>query len=466
MNARRLGAAIVASILAAGCTATSATEESVAGLPVTEGPSGLRPDAPPPTVRALGAASSPEDAVALSILSDLNEFWGTHFREVSDRPFEPLSLFLSWQSSAAPHDAGIFCHVSTSGLENAAFCPADMSIGWDRTVLLPYVREHFGEIGIAAIMAHEFGHAVSTQAGFLDTHGALTGEPLFVWEQQADCYSGAYMRYVAEGSSRWLTLSTGEGLSVVLAAMVAIRDTDLTAPETGHGSGFDRVSAFQRGFSEGATRCSQINSADLTEQRSLSAREFAGPADTGDLPVTVGTVTLAADSFADAFSMTERPALDFDSPCPEAASADTNSTAPVRYCTDTNTLSVDVERLAARASEAESDGPFPATVRGDFSAFSIVASRMALALMHTNGGVIEGRSAARAAACYVGAWARHTGATNAGRIYLSPGDLDEALSELLSGDVIASDINGEYAPHGFARVSAFRAGINEGADAC
>ena len=76
-------------------------------------------------------------------------------------------------------------------------------------------------------------------------------------EQQADCLAGVYMRWVAEGNSPRFTLSTGDGLNNVLAAMIAFRDPLLTEgdPEVGvdeHGSAFERVSAFQFGFTDGA----------------------------------------------------------------------------------------------------------------------------------------------------------------------------------------------------------------------
>ncbi|MGV0803916.1 peptidase, partial [Mycolicibacterium elephantis] len=48
--------------------------------------------------------------------------------------------------------------------------------------------------------------------------------PTLVAEQQADCLAGVYMRWVAEDNSSRFTLSTGEGLNNVLAAVIAFRD--------------------------------------------------------------------------------------------------------------------------------------------------------------------------------------------------------------------------------------------------
>ena len=88
--------------------------------------------------------------------------------------------------------------------------------------------------------------------------GLLAEEtPTLVGEQQADCLAGVYMRWVAEGKSPRFTLSTGDGLNNLLAAMIAFRDPLLTESdgelgEDEHGSAFERVSAFQFGFTDGA----------------------------------------------------------------------------------------------------------------------------------------------------------------------------------------------------------------------
>ncbi len=52
------------------------------------------------------------------------------------------------------------------------------------------------------VLAHEYGHAVQRSAN-------LTGRstPTLVAEQQADCFAGAYMRWVAEGNSPRFTVS-------------------------------------------------------------------------------------------------------------------------------------------------------------------------------------------------------------------------------------------------------------------
>ena len=47
-----------------------------------------------------------------------------------------------------------------------------------------------------------------------------------------------------------------------------------------------------------------------------------------------------------------------------------------------------------------------------------------------------------------------------------PGDLDEAVSGLLTDGLAASDVNGNTVPSGFSRVDAFRTGVLGGEAAC
>ena len=155
---------------------------------------------------------------------------------------------------------------------NAGFCHDDNTIGWDRGELLPGLQRAFGDMGVTMVLAHEYGHAVQDQAGMAEERRST-----LVSEQQADCLAGAYMRWVAEDNSPRFTLSTGEGLNNVLAAVIGFRDPLLNEddPEVGideHGSAFERVSAFQFGFTDGASACASIDMREIGQRR-------------GDLPV-------------------------------------------------------------------------------------------------------------------------------------------------------------------------------------
>jgi hypothetical protein len=51
-------------------------------------------------------------------------------------------------------------------------------------------------------------------------------------------------------------------------------------------------------------------------------------------------------------------------------------------------------------------------------------------------------------------------------VALTAGDIDEAVSGLLTNGLAASDVNGETVPAGFSRIDAFRIGVLGDEDRC
>jgi len=49
---------------------------------------------------------------------------------------------------------------------------------------------------------------------------------------------------------------------------------------------------------------------------------------------------------------------------------------------------------------------------------------------------------------------------------LNAGDLDEAISGLLTNHLVASDVNGDSVSAGFTRITAFRSGLVGNAGQC
>ena len=287
---RRLATAAFAVALLAGCsTAVSGRAVSVfadpfkvGGLEAVDGPTGLRPDAKPQSRQVTGTDGGRIDELAGQSVSDLEEFWKFAYPDVFDGELKPVKELLSWDSE--DYD-GEFCGESTDGLVNAGFCEGENTIGWDRTVLMPALRRANGDMAITMVLAHEFGHAIQKQAT-LNPRGV----PTLVAEQQADCLAGVYLRWVAEGKSPRFTLNTGEGLNNLLAAMISFRDPLMSEGDyydvgDEHGSAFERVSAFQFGFTDGPSACAAINLQEIKQRRGDLPVEL--PSDqTGELPVT------------------------------------------------------------------------------------------------------------------------------------------------------------------------------------
>jgi hypothetical protein len=287
--------------------------------------------------------------------------------------------------------------------------------------------------------------------------------PTLVSEQQADCLAGVYMRWVAEGHSPRFTLNTGDGLNNLLAAMIAFRDPLLNQsdPEVGedeHGSAFERVSAFQFGFTDGASSCAAIDTKEI-EQRRGDLPVLLPDDQTGELPVTEQSVRSILDAMGILFSPAKPPAVTFES----ANCADARVTPPVAYCPSSNTIIVDLPELA-KLGTAEEDGDAGGLVTGDNTAYSILVSRYMQALQREHGGVaLDNAEAALRTACLTGVATvkmTHEVTTPDGNtIALTAGDVDEAVSGILVNGLVASDVNGESVPSGFSRIDAFRVGV-------
>ncbi|MEU5843891.1 metallopeptidase [Rhodococcus sp. NPDC047139] len=460
-------------ILLAGCaqqiegTAVSIYDNpfTVAGLPVTSGASGPRSGVPDADVDIENTDGGPVDILAGNAIADIEEYWRQEFGSVARGAFRPVDTIISWDPSERRGPR--FCGNPTFDFVNAAYCSGGNEIGWDRTVLMPQLIDNFGPMAAVTVLAHEYGHAVQHSAGLV-----AEDDPGIVFEQQADCFAGAFMRHVAEDRATHFRLDTSDGLNNVLASMVFFRDVDPNDPDSIHGSAFERVTAVQIGFTDGAAACARIDAAEI-ESRRADLPQYGTGEDDGELPVTGEAVEMIFESFHQVFDLEPRPRLDMtgvDLDCPDA-----RATSPVSYCPATNTVSVDLEALTERGEAASEGGGSDSGVRGDYNAYVLVASRYALAVQKEAGqSLTEPRTALRAA-CLSGAIsaALSPGSTVTSKVdpsevlvWLSPGDLDEAVSGLLTDGLAASDLNGNTVPSGFSRVDAFRSGVLGGEAAC
>ena len=206
--------AAAATLVVSGCTTLLAGKPvsvfadpfRVAGLPATDGPSGLRPDAAAPTRHVDGGNGGQEDTLAVQSVSDIEQFWKGAYSPPLDGNFQAATAVVSWDSTQ--YSTQQFCDTDTYELANAMYCWDNNDIGWDRGQLLPTLRKEFGDISVPLVLGHEYGHAIQRRAQL-----AGPATPSLVAEQQADCFAGVYMRWVAEGRSPRFTVSTGEGLN-------------------------------------------------------------------------------------------------------------------------------------------------------------------------------------------------------------------------------------------------------------
>lgn len=436
----------------------------VGGLQAVDGPTGLRPDAPPPSREVEGTDGGRIDQLAAQSVSDLEAFWATSYPNTFDGDFEPVKTLYSWDAGQL---RGTFCQSRTFLLVNAAYCYLDDTLGWDRRLLLPALRSAYGDMAITMVLAHEYGHAIARAAGITKRRQT----PTLVAEQQADCLAGVYLRWVAQGDSPRFTLSTGDGLNGVLAAMLALRDPLLNPGETvgsnEHGSAFERISAFQFGFSDGAGSCNAIDDKEI-EQRRGDLPVQLQQNETGEVPVNEASVRLIIDAMNIAFPLAEPPQLTFDAGSASSC-ANARSSPPASYCPATNTITVDLPALQTMGTPSKDQKL--ATLSGDNTAYSVLMSRYLQAVQVEHGGlVLDNAAAALRTACLTGVattrLSQGVTTSDGGIIALTAGDLDEAVSGLLTNGLAAGDINGESVPAGFSRIDAYRTGVLGDFDRC
>jgi predicted metalloprotease len=126
----------------------------------------------------------------------------------------------------------------------------------------------------------------------------------------------------------------------------------------------------------------------------------------------------------------------------------------VTYCPATNTITYDAGALQKAHDEI-----------GDFASGTLLAAEWSSSVQHQLGHAVGTAAARTTAECLTGAWVANVAGVSSQSAgsgsSLSPGDLDEAVTVLLTGST-----GGQDRGTGFARVSAFRTGFKHGASSC
>lgn len=434
-------------------------------LPATSGPSGMRPNAPSPTGTVVNTDNGPIDKLALQSITDIQDYWKSVYSQSLKGNFVPVDKLVSYNSNSP--DSPIVCHSDTYKLVNAFYTSRCNLIAWDRGVFLAIAKQYFGDMSVTGVLAHEFGHALQHMAKLVTRRDAT-----IVREQQADCFAGVYLFWVADGKSPRFTLSTADGLDHVLAGIITTRDPVMdsdTQNDDEHGSALDRVSAFQMGFIDGASACAGIDKKEIEQRRgdlpnALRVDSDTGNPETGEVPINQDTLTTLMELLGKIFTPKSPPTLTYQT----AACPDAKPSPPASYCPSTNTIAIDLPALATLGKVSdENEHTLP---QGDDTALSVVMSRYALAVQHERGLPMQSPWTALRTACLTGVVHRKMAEPielpSQNQLLLTAGDLDEAVSGLLTNRMVASDADGTSVPAGFTRIAAFRGGVAGNMDAC
>jgi predicted metalloprotease len=417
---------------------------------------------------------APADVVEAA-LADVEEFWEQAYPQVYGSSLEPLAGYYSYgpdtpRSELPPCEEGLTYEDIAS---NAFYCPPRDLIAWDVPGLIEPLYDRFGAFTIAIVMAHEFGHAIQERAG-------ISGDTILL-EQQADCFAGAWAARVNSGASEHFQVEIDD-LDQAVAGFLELRDgIDTSAGDPlAHGSGFDRVAAFQDGFEQGVARCAEYP--DLYERRELVIVQMPflpGSEDErnrGNLDrETLLPLALAhLDAFFEQLLAEQGeqwppvgddvllydPATD-DVSCGEETFTQVEAEFGSFYCVPDDVVALDIENLGNDLYEI-----------GDFALVTELARLYALRAQAVLDIEADPTAEALHADCLTGIYA---GAAFLGTIeapeeetlVLSPGDLDEAIIGFLAYGGRGGDEDDEdSATSAFARTDAFRDGFVEGIEGC
>lgn len=426
------------------------------------GDRGMRDDAPDATGAAgiIGAESGPEAQVLAAAVVDIEEFWAAELPEVFGIDYEPISGGIySWSADEELPP----CVESIDMIAgNAFYCSLADNVAWDDEGLIPDLYGRFGDLSVAMVLAHEWGHAIQARVG-MEARFTVT------FEQQADCYAGAWVDRVRDGGSEFFVVD-GPALDQAVGGLLELGDFVGSSPDdqNAHGSAFDRLNAFKEGLDDGADACATYTDELMGERIvQLPFLDDLDLARGGDAPYEE-VLDFTTDDLEDYWSLVAddagvvwealEPSVPFDGTtddAPRCGNADTSGFT-LFYCAPGRFIAYD------------DVGLFPTVYDelGDFAVGALYGSQYSLAAQdQLDVAPDDTRTQNLMADCMTGTWTASVFLQNrpSSQMVLSPGDFDEAVKVLLA---LGSGEEGSTRGSGFERVSAFRDGVVDGMDAC
>lgn len=402
-----------------------------------------------------GDASDPGNKIAIQAIADLEQYWGEQYPTLYNSDWEPISggFYAITADSPAPP-----CTTEPDEVAgNAFYCSTEDVVAWDAQELLPDLREKYGDFVIPVVMAHEWGHAVQARSNF--TARTVTSE------LQADCFAGAWSKHAQDEGVFDVNAAD---LDSALAGVLDLRDTPGTSKvdPNAHGSGFDRVSAFQDGYDNGLGRCKDYRDDEpmvlelpfSTEED--AAREGNAPYDSIVNGVPYDIEDYWTQVYPELSNGQEWPPLRSIEPFhpdePPMCGDQSAQGFVLFYCVPDDYVGWD-----------NVDGmPWVYEQGGDYAVASLLATQWGLAALTRLGDESDEKTSTLRGDCLAGGYTASVILYNrpeTSTYHISPGDLDEAIKALL---VFRGDGDVERQGAGWARVKAFREGVINGAEAC
>ncbi|MFK8022982.1 MAG: neutral zinc metallopeptidase [Ilumatobacter sp.] len=423
------------------------------------------------------------DDFLLASLADIERWLQSEFEPAFGFPYEPLQggVYAGYpgRNDIPGCGGGPFTDYDLLQRAVAFYCPLGDFVAYDDgdTSLLTDLASQFGPATIGIVLAHEYGHAIQQRTGALRQN-----LPTVVTEQQADCIAGAWAGRAAAGQASGVPFNDND-IRAGLIAMIRVQDpvgADPTAPGA-HGSGFDRVGAFQEGFNGGLARCAPLvdeplpltplqflpGSLDFVNQGNAPYGYDADPNNPQLFSFLIPDLNAYWDEQLDA----QFPNFNPITVVPVQSAAEIVCDQPRGYatfgmelCAETSTVFV-IDPIMRSVYDTQ----------GDFGPGYLLGIVWAEAAQISNQSPAAGEGRQLRNDCLVGSWVDTlipdptTGQLPAPRpesrtASVSPGDLTEAvLTAIAIGDRTAdSDVLGSA----FEKVDAFRIGALTGLGAC
>jgi predicted metalloprotease len=399
-----------------------------------------------------------------AIITDIQSYWRTTFKDVYKKTYKDLKggVFRAYPG-VANIPACVNRPTNYRTVRGNAFYCRDGSdfIAYDDASLFPRLSRLYGVMALGLVLAHEWGHAIQYRAN-------VDGETILL-EQQADCFAGGWMAHIGRGEAPGLALGPKD-LTSALAGMLSFSDpAGITPDQQGaHGSGFDRIGAFEDGYTNGPAKCATY---PQTPPPVFELPFNPGDNSSGNLDYDKVVPSMGEDLdryWADVFQKqgkTFAPLL--------AGVKKYVDVGPFPACgTDTAGNEFKgrvVEYCPAGDYVAYNDDELlKANDSGDFAAGIFVSGAWADAAQSRLGSKLTAAERSLQQDCYSGSWAGSIidkGSGVPGKLSLSPGDLDEAIIAFVDMGSLRDPIGGP-AVQPFDRVAALRKGVLQGIAAC
>jgi predicted metalloprotease len=414
-----------------------------------------------------------DDEVILAALQDVEAYWDTEFEELFGDDFEPVEAFYAYGPDTEQPPCGVPPPTYEEIAANAFFCPGSDLIAWDTTQLIPDMQDVFGDFALGIVMAHEYGHAIQDRA-------ALDSDLTITFEQQADCYAGAWAQWVREADPGALNFELAlDDLDTSLAGFLELRDTLGTslADPAAHGTAFDRVSAFQDGFFNGADACAEYSDEnfpavplEVFDEEFLTREEDApfGQVEAFTVDDLNNFWTVVFDQLGAQWEPPDTAAVEPTGDVPECGGEPIDDDAiegEALYCAEDDLVAWDEANLMPELYDEI----------GDFSMATVIGSQFSLAALEKLGDEADDLDRALRADCLTGAWIASAVISDRGiadeqdnplgnEFILTPGDLDEVVQAYLTRGDLFTELDSELGDAGtaFVRIAALRRGITTG----